>query len=85
MTTTVYNNMLLVNKNIQEFEIYSYMDDFLKYFNYENFYSKFDSLSVEFKNFVELCKYDLMLSKKTVLTENILKNEITDYRVIWCA
>lgn len=74
MTTTVYNNMLLVNKKtFKNSEIYSYIDDFLKYFNYENFYSKFDSLSVEFKNFVELCKYDLMLSKDSFNREYLEK------------
>ena len=74
MITTVYRNILLVNKkSFKDSEIFDYLDEFLKYFDFESFYGKFDSLDEELKTFVELCRYDIMLSQDSFNKANLEK------------
>lgn len=74
MITTVYRNILLVNKkSFKDSEIFDYLDEFLKYFDFESFYGKFDSLDEELKTFVELCRYDILLSQDSFNKANLEK------------
>lgn len=74
LITTVYRNILLVNKkSFKDSEIFDYLDEFLKYFDFESFYEKFESLDEELKTFVELCRYDILLSQDSFNKDNLKK------------
>ncbi|MBK8553861.1 MAG: hypothetical protein IPL53_23545 [Ignavibacteria bacterium] len=64
LVSTVYSNILLVNKKIyNESESDKYFEYFFKYFNFDEFFKRVKNLSPDVKLFVELCKYDLLLTK----------------------
>ena len=74
LITAVYNNILLVNKKIyRDSEVEYYFEEFLLNFDFEKFYSKFDDLSEDIKNFIELCRYDIKLSKNPLDETDLLK------------
>ncbi len=74
MITAVYRNILLVNKkSFKNSEIFVYLDEFQKYFDFENFYEKFESQDEELKTFVELCRYDILLSQDSFNKANLEK------------
>lgn len=64
LVSTVYSNILLVNKKLfKKSENDKYFENFLKHFNFEEFFKTVESTSEEEKLFVELCKFDLLLTK----------------------
>lgn len=74
LMTAVYSNILLINKKVyKDSWVNSYFEEFLKFFDFDNFYKKFDSISDEIKLFIELCKYDILLSKDSCNEKYLLK------------
>lgn len=74
LITVIYNNILLVNrKSFKDSEISVYAEEFLKYFDFEGFCEKLDKGNIKLKKFVELCRYDLMLSDDSYNKENLSK------------
>lgn len=74
MVTTIYCNILLVNrKSFKDTEFCNYTDEFLKLFDFWDYYKKFETQNEEVKSFVELCRFDILLAQDSFNKKNLDK------------
>lgn len=72
LVTTVFNNILLVNKKLFKGNGENkYFEDFIKFFEIEEIMKNFESDGEEIKLFSELCSVDIKLSQDSTDSENL--------------
>lgn len=72
LVTTVFNNILLVNKKLYKGNGENkYFEDFIKLFDFEEVMKNFENGGNEIKLFSELCRVDIKLSQDSADSDNL--------------